>query len=75
MLPQVSDNAVGRERYIENRKSAVRCKVEHAFRIIKYQFGYKKRGVADWLKMETGCMPCLPVPIYMQLLLPGETFP
>ena len=27
---------------IENRKSAVRCKVEHAFRIIKCQFGYRK---------------------------------
>ena len=26
----------------ENRKSSVRCKVEHAFRIIKCQFGYKK---------------------------------
>jgi IS5 family transposase len=30
------------ERYIENRKSSVRCKVEHAFRIIKCQFGYRK---------------------------------
>jgi len=27
---------------MENRKSSVRCKVEHAFRIIKCQFGYKK---------------------------------
>ena len=41
-LPRVSDNAIDWERYIENRKSAVRCKVEHAFRIIKCQFGYKK---------------------------------
>ena len=31
-LPQVSDHAIDWERYIENRKSAVRCKVEHAFR-------------------------------------------
>ena len=48
-LPKVSDNAIDWERYIENRKSAVRCKVEHAFRIIKCQFGYKKtvyRGLA-----------------------------
>ncbi len=30
------------ERYIENRESSMRCKVEHAFRIIKCQFGYKK---------------------------------
>ena len=41
-LPQVSDNAIDWERYIEKRKSSVRCKVEHAFRIIKCQFGYKK---------------------------------
>ena len=41
-LPRVSDNAIDWERYIENRKSSVRCKVEHAFRIIKCQFGYKK---------------------------------
>ena len=33
-LPHVSDNAIDWERYIENRKSSVRCKVEHAFRII-----------------------------------------
>ncbi|MCI6714819.1 MAG: transposase, partial [Lachnospiraceae bacterium] len=34
---------------VESRKSSVRCKVEHAFRIIKCQFGYKKtvyRGLA-----------------------------
>ena len=30
------------EKRIEKRKSSVRCKVEHAFRIIKCQFGYKK---------------------------------
>ena len=30
------------ERYIENRKSAVRCKVEHAFKIIKDTFGFRK---------------------------------
>ena len=41
-LPKVSDNAIAWERYIENRKSSIRCKVEHAFRIIKCQFGYKK---------------------------------
>ena len=41
-LPRVSDNAIDWERYIENRKSSVRCKVEHIFRIIKCQFGYKK---------------------------------
>ena len=41
-LPKVSDNARDWERYIENRKSSVRCKVELAFRIIKCQFGYRK---------------------------------
>ena len=41
-LPRVSDNAIDWERYIESRKSSVRCKVEHAFRIIKCQFGYRK---------------------------------
>ncbi len=41
-LPHVSENSIDWERSIENRKSSVRCKVEHAFRIIKCQFGYKK---------------------------------
>lgn len=41
-LPKVSDNAIDWERYIEHRKSSVRSKVEHVFRIIKCQFGYKK---------------------------------
>ena len=41
-LPRVSDNAIDWERYIEKRKSSVRCKVEHAFRIIKCQFGFRK---------------------------------
>lgn len=41
-LPKVSDNAIDWERLIEHRKSSVRCKVEHAFRIIKCQFGYTK---------------------------------
>jgi len=41
-LPQISDNALNWERYNGNRKSSVRCKVEHAFRIIKCQFGYRK---------------------------------
>lgn len=48
-LPKVSENAIDWERHIEHRKSTVRCKVEHAFRIIKCQFGYTKtryRGLA-----------------------------
>ena len=37
------------DKQIENRKSSVRCKVEHAFLIVKQQFGYKKtayKGIA-----------------------------
>ena len=37
------------DRHIENRKSSVRCKVEHPFRIVKVMFGYRKvvyRGLA-----------------------------
>lgn len=48
-LPRVSDNAIDWERYIEYRKSAVRCKIEHAFKIIKDTFGFRKvryRGIA-----------------------------
>jgi transposase, IS5 family len=41
-LPTITDNAVDWERLIEHRKSSVRCKVEHVFRIIKCQFGYTK---------------------------------
>jgi IS5 family transposase len=36
------------ERFIERQKSSVRSKVEHAFRLIKIQFGYRKavyRGI------------------------------
>ena len=41
-LPKVSDNAVDWERYIDYRKSAVRCKVEHAFKYIKDTFYVRK---------------------------------
>ena len=51
-LPQVSDNAIDWERYIEKRKSSVRCKVEHAFRIIKCQFGFRKVVYKDLRKNE-----------------------
>ena len=51
-LPRVSDNAIDWERYIENRKSSVRCKVEHGFRIIKCQFGYRKTAYRGLKKNE-----------------------
>ena len=41
-LPKVSDNAIDWERHIENRKSSVRCKVEHPYRIVKNLFGFRK---------------------------------
>lgn len=74
-LPHISDSAIDWERYIENRKSSVRCKVEHVFRIIKCQFGYRKTVYRGLMKNENDCMPCLPVPIYMCLPSPGENFP
>ena len=46
-LPKVSDHAIDWERHIEHRKSSIRSKVEHVFRIIKCQFGYKKSFIAD----------------------------
>lgn len=48
-LPKVSYNAIDWERYIDYRKSAVRCKVEHAFKIIKDTFNFRKvryKGIA-----------------------------
>ena len=71
-LPHVSDNAIDWERYIENRKSSVRCKVEHAFRIIKCQFGYKKTAYRGLKKTRIGCTRCSPAPIYTPLRSPGE---
>lgn len=47
-LPKVSDNAIDWERDIDYRKSSVRSKVEHAFKIIKCTFGFNKvryRGI------------------------------
>ena len=48
---KISSNykGINRDKEIENRKSAVRCKVEHPFLIVKRQFGYAKvvyRGIA-----------------------------
>lgn len=41
-LPKVSGSAIGWEWYIVNRKSSVRCKVEHPYRIIKNIIGFQK---------------------------------
>ena len=45
---KVSSNSFDWDRYIEHRKSSVRCKVEHPYRIIKIIFGFRKtvyRGI------------------------------
>lgn len=41
-LPRVSDNTIDWDRYIEKRKSSLRCKVEHAFKYIKDTFHFRK---------------------------------
>ena len=74
-LPKVSDNAIDWERCMENRKSSVRCKVEHAFRIIKCQFGYKKTVYRGLEKTRTVCIPCSLVPIYTLWPSLGKNFP
>lgn len=69
-LPKVSDNAIDWERYIDYRKSSVRSKVEHAFKIIKGTFGFSKvryRGIDKNLHKLNVLLPapiclCLPVP-------------
>lgn len=40
------------DKYIEHRKASIRCKVEHAFRIIKCQFGYRKTAYRGLKKNE-----------------------
>lgn len=46
----LSNKAIDWERHIESRKSPVRCKVEHVFRIIKCQFGYRKTAYHGLMK-------------------------
>lgn len=41
-LPKLPGNMIDWEREIEHRKSAVRCKVEHVFRIVKNTFHFRK---------------------------------
>lgn len=48
-IPKGSEFSFDWDGLIEHRKASVRCKVEHIFRIIKCQFGYRKtvyRGLA-----------------------------
>ena len=60
---KISDSYVGInwDKQIENRKSSVRCKVEHAFLIVKQQFGYKKTAYKGIAKNMNRLIFCLPV--------------
>ena len=51
-LQKVSDRSIDWDRVIEHMKSSVRCKVEHVFRIIKCQFGYRKTRYRGMKKNE-----------------------
>ena len=61
-LPKVSDNAIDWERSIdEDRRSAVRCKVEHLYRIVKNIFGSRKTVCRGSRKILADCTCSLPV--------------
>ena len=51
-LPKVSGNAIDWERYIDYRKSSVRSKVEHAFKIIKGNYSVTLRNPQFLHKVE-----------------------
>ena len=72
-LPKVSDNAFDWERYIEHRKASVRCKVEHAFRIIKCQFGYKKVRYRGLKKKENRLYAMFACANLYSLAIAGQT--
>ena len=68
-LPKVSDNAIDWERQIDHRKSSVRCKVEHAFHIIKNRFGFTKvryRGIAKNLNKLNMLFACANLLMYAE---------
>lgn len=73
-LPKVSDNAIDWERYIERRKSSVRCKVEHAFRIIKCQFGYRKTAYRGLAKNENRLYAMFACANLYALAIAGQKF-
>lgn len=68
-LPKVSDNAIDWEKQIDHRKSSVRCKVEHAFHIIKNRFGFTKvryRGIAKNLNKLNMLFACANLLMYAE---------
>lgn len=71
LFPKVSDNAIDWEQYIENRKSAVLCKVEHPYRIVKNIFGFRKavyRGLRKYLNRLHTCS----LPMRICICFPGR---
>ena len=69
-LPKDSDNAIDWEKQIDHRKSSVRCKVEHAFHIIKNRFGFTKvryRGIAKNLNKLNMLFACANLLMYAEV--------
>ncbi len=57
------------EEIIDHRKSSVRCKVEHAFHIIKNRFGFTKvryRGIAKNLNKLNMLFACANLLMYAE---------
>ena len=68
------DTAIDWERYIEHRKSSVRSKVEHVFRIIKCQFGYRKTAYRGLSKNENRLYAMFACANLYMLALAGRRF-
>lgn len=68
------DNVIDWERYIEHRKSSVRSKVEHVFRIIKCQFGYRKTAYRGFSKNENRLYAMFACANLYMLALAGRRF-
>ncbi len=68
------DNVIDWDRYIEHRKSSVRSKVEHVFRIIKCQFGYRKVAYRGLRKNENRLYAMFACANLYMLTLAGRKF-
>ena len=73
--PEVTGNehlsSIDWERYIKNRKSSMRCKVEYTCASLDTG----KRRTVVYRKTKTSCTPCSPAPICIRWRLPGESYP
>lgn len=70
-LPIISDKAIDWEWHIENYISAVSCKLEHPYRIVKNIFGLRKTVCRGLRKNATDYTCALPVQIC--IFFPGRT--